>query len=97
MKMGSLSYRPRSLKSLNMPYMTMTVISFFKVKKDSNFLMNTSLIKVSMWTIWSMVLLALKPVCRFERRLFDSRKHDSLRLIILLGVLQVQLVKAIGL
>ena len=63
-----------------------------------SFLMNTSLIKVSIRTIWSMVLLlALKPVCRFERRLFDSRNYVSLRLIILSRILQVQLVKAIGL
>ena len=45
-----------------------------------------------------MVLLwALKPVCRFERRLFGSRNHVSIRLIILLRILQVQLVKALGL
>ena len=43
-----------------------------------------------------MLLLALKPVCRFER-LSDSRNHISLRLIILSRVLQVQLVKAMGL
>ena len=60
--------------------------------------MNASLIKVFIWTIWSMVfLLALKPVCRFERRLLDSKNHVSLSLIILSRVLQVQLVKAIGL
>ena len=60
--------------------------------------MNASLMKDFIWTIWSMVLLlVLKPVCRFERRLLDSRNHISLRLIILSRVLQVQLVKVIGL
>ena len=44
-----------------------------------------------------VLLLALKPVSRFERRLLDSRNHVNLRLITLLRVLQVQLVKAIGL
>ena len=44
-----------------------------------------------------MLLLALNPVCRFERRLLDSRNHVNLRLIILSRVLQVQLVKAMGL
>ena len=29
-----------------------------------------------------ILLLALKPVCRFERRLLHSRNHVSLRLII---------------
>ena len=38
----------------------------------------------------------LKPVCRFERWLLDSRNHVSLRLIILSRVLQEQLVKAMG-
>ena len=48
-----------------------------------SFLMKASLFGASIWTIWSMVLLlALKPFCRFERRLFDSRNHVSLRLII---------------
>ena len=60
-----------------------------------SFLMNASLIRVSLRTIWSMMLLlALNPVCRFERRLLDSRNHDSLRLIILSRVLPVKLVKA---
>ena len=36
-----------------------------------------------MLSTWFMVLLlALKPVCRLEKRLFDSRNHFSLRLII---------------
>ena len=52
--------------------------------------MNASLIKVSIRTIWSVVLvMALKSVRRFEGRLLDSRNHVNL--------LQVQLVKAKGL
>ena len=48
---------------------------------------------VSMQIIWSIVLLlALKPFRRFERRLFESRNHVSLKLRVLL----VQLVKAKG-
>ena len=62
-----------------------------------SFLMNASLIKVTIRYIWSMVLLlTLKPVCRFERRLLGSSNQVSLRLIILSRVLLVQLVKAIG-
>ena len=50
-----------------------------------------------MQTIWSLVLpLVQKLVCRLERRLFDSRNHVSLILIILSRVLQEQLVKARG-
>ena len=45
-----------------------------------SFLMNASLIKVSIQTIWSMVfLLGLKPVCRFERRYFRDIVESSLR------------------
>ena len=40
-----------------------------------------------------VLILALKPVSKFERRMLDSRNYVSLRLIILLRVLQVQLVK----
>ena len=81
--------------------MAMMCQAFSRSKRTTtrcSLLMNASLIKVSMQSIWSMIhLLALKPVCRVERRLFDSRNHISLILIIFLQVLQVQLVKAIGL
>ena len=49
---------------------------FSRLKRTAtrcSFWMNASLIKVSIRTIWSIViLLALKSVCRFERRLLDS-------------------------
>ena len=57
-------------------------------------LLNGSLIKVSKRPI--VFLLNLNRACRFERRLFDPRNHVNLRLTILSSVLQVQLVKAIG-
>ena len=56
------------------------------------FLMNASLINVSIQTFWFIVLGS--EVYWFERSFFDSRNHASLRLIIHLSVLQVQLVKA---
>ncbi len=53
------------------------------LQPDVLFLMNASLIKVSIRTIWSIVLLlALKPVCRFERRLFDA-SHKKIPQILL--------------
>ena len=100
MKMGSLPYRPWFVRYLSMPYGYDISQAFSRSKRTltiCSFLIDVSLIKVSIWTIWSMVLLFLKPVCRFERRLFDSRNHVSLRFINLLRILQIQLVKAIGL
>ena len=63
-KMGSLPCRPRSLRSLSMPYGQVVSQAFSRSKRTAtrcSFLMNASLIRVSIWTIWSMVLLwALK-------------------------------------
>ena len=70
MKMGSLLC---SLRSLSKPYGQVVSLSFSRSKRTATrhyFLINASPIKVSIRTIWSVVLLlALKPVCRFDRRL----------------------------
>ena len=43
-----------------------------------------------------MLLFVLKPACRFESSLFDSRNHISLWFIILSKVLHAQLVRPIA-
>ena len=90
MKMESLSYRPRSLRML---YGHDVSEAFDRSKRTAtrcSFFRNASTIK-SFYTNL-MILLTLKLVCTFERRLFDSRNHVSLRLIILSRVFLVHLV-----